>query len=280
MYELQISDYVKVRPLFRAMDCHLAVTAILEGTVPARVLVDHPTHPQAALTWTKRRYYLSGSPDNDAFNAALSRFFAERIDSQQPRSGSVLFVLYYATEAWVLQVDEILSPWFPIRAERQCFEFQALRNDWPALLPRGFTLQFVDRALLKQEHLANLEELKQEMSSERQSTEDFLTKSFGVCILHGDEIVGWCLSEYNSAGRCEVGIEVLRPYRRRGLATVMVSALVEYALSEGISRIGWHCYASNLASSATARQAGFEMMQDYAVYLVYPDNPYDLDSMK
>ncbi len=280
MYELQIEDYVKIRPLFRPLDHHLAVTAILEGTVPARVLVDHPTHPQAALTWTKRRYYLSGSPDNDAFNAALSRFLSERIDSQQPRSGSVLFVLYYAPDAWELQVDEILSPGFPIRAERQYFEFQALRSDWPALLPEGFTLQFVDRALLERGHLANLEELKQEMSSERQSTEDFLTKSFGVCIVHGDEIVGWCLSEYNSAGRCEVGIEVLKPYRRRGLATVMVSALVEHAFSEGISRIGWHCYASNLASGATARRVGFEKMQGYAVYLVTPDNPDHLDRTK
>jgi len=280
MYELQASDYVNIRSLFQAMAHHLAVNAILEGSVPAKVFVDHPTRPRAALTWTKQRFYLSGSPDNDEFNADLGRFFSERIDPQRPGSGSVLFVLYYAPEAWELQVDEMLSPKFPIRAERQYFQFRALRSDWPALLPEGFTLQFIDRALLEREHLANLEGLTKEMSSERQSAEDFLTKSFGVCMLHGDEIVGWCLSEYNSAGRCEVGIEVHKPYRRRGLASVMVSALVEHAFSEGISRIGWHCYASNLASSATARQAGFEKMQDYAVYLVYPDKPHHLDHTK
>jgi RimJ/RimL family protein N-acetyltransferase len=116
-----------------------------------------------------------------------------------------------------------------------------------------------------------------EMSSERQSTEDFIGKSFGVCVLQGDEIVGWCLSEYNSADRCEVGIEVLQPYRRRGLATAMTCALIEHALSEGVSRIGWHCYASNAASRATARRAGFEKVQDYRVYLVRLKEQLDVD---
>jgi RimJ/RimL family protein N-acetyltransferase/3-methyladenine DNA glycosylase AlkD len=262
------------------MDHHLAVQAILEGSVPARILVDDPIRPQAAFTWRKQRLYLSGVVDNQGFNRALGRFLVELIDLQWQADGSDLFVLYYAPVAWELQLVEMLSASFSMRVERQYYEFRALQTDWRSLLPEGFAVRLVDRALLEQECLANLGELMKEMSSERQSTEDFLAKSFGVCVLRGDEIAGWCLSEYNSPDRCEVGIEVLKPYRRRGLGTAMTFALVEHALSEGISRIGWHCYASNVASRATARRAGFERVQDYAVCLVRMEAQNKLDRME
>ncbi len=61
------------------------------------------------------------------------------------------------------------------------------------------------------------------MTSERPS-EDFLRRSFGQCLVHNGAIAGWCLSEYNSGPRCEVGIAVAEPYQRRGLATTMAIA--------------------------------------------------------
>jgi RimJ/RimL family protein N-acetyltransferase len=47
----------------------------------------------------------------------------------------------------------------------------------------------------------------------------------------------------------------------------MASALIEHALSQGVFKIGWHCYAHNEASVATARKVGFEKVQDYVVFL-------------
>jgi GNAT superfamily N-acetyltransferase len=268
MYELKVADYDRARAAFQGMEHHLAVQAILEGSVPARIFVDHPMRPRAAFTWRKQRYYLAGATDNQAFNQALERLVVEVIDRQRLASGAGLWVLYYEPEAWELQLVGMLGEYAPMRAERQYYQCRAMQNEWPSLLPGGFEVQLVDRALLERECLANLEGLLNEMASERESTKDFLDKSFGVCVLRGEEIVGWCLSEYNSAGRCEVGIEVLKPYRRRGLGRAMTGALVEHALSEGVSHIGWHCYAGNAASRATARRAGFRRVQDYAVLLI------------
>ena len=50
------------------------------------------------------------------------------------------------------------------------------------------------------------------MCSERASVDEFLGRSVGVYIVRrdptaGDELVSWCLSEYNHGGRCEIGIE-------------------------------------------------------------------------
>jgi RimJ/RimL family protein N-acetyltransferase len=266
MYELKPDEYDLARPLFDLLDHHLAVQAILAGSVRARVYVDHPAHPQAALTWTRHRFYLAGS-----VRKRSDQRFVETVCAEALQAGSDMFVLYYAPDGWGDTIDRVLGTKFPIKAQRQFFVFREFRSDWRAMLPAGFALEFVDRALLEKTHLKNREDLAEEMCSERESVADFLDRSFGVCLIQGDEIAGWCLSEYNSADRCEVGIATFEPYRRRGFATVMASALVEHALSQGVSQVGWHCYAHNLASAATALKAGFQKVKDYPVYLAFFD---------
>ncbi len=260
MHELPVTEYHRVRPLFQAMDYHLGVSAILEGTLPAKIYTDHPLHPQVALTWTQHRFYAVGSEDNDQLNEALIRFFTEMAWPQAREAGETRFVLYYQPDHWEIKLDAK-------KAQRQFYRFKQLTYDWRTLLPDGFVLQAVDGALLDRKNLKNLDALTEEVCSWFGSVQDFLDRYFGVCVLHGDEIAGWCLSEYNGADRCEVGVVTIEPYRQRGLATVTASALVEHALSRGISYIGWHCYANNVASGATARKVGFEKVQDYAVYV-------------
>jgi GNAT superfamily N-acetyltransferase len=260
MVELPVTEYHRARPLFQAMEYHLAVNAILEGTLPAKIYTDHPLHPQVALTWTQHRFYAAGSEDNDQLNEALIRFFTETAWPQAREAGETGFVLYYEPDHWEINLDAQKS-------QRQFYRFKELRYDWRTLLPEGLVLQSVDRALLDRKHLKNLDALTEEVSSWFGSVQDFLDRYFGVCVLHGDEIVGWCLSEYNGADRCELGILTTESYRQRGLATVMASALVEQALSRGISYIGWHCYANNVPSGATARKVGFEKVCDYPVYV-------------
>jgi GNAT superfamily N-acetyltransferase len=264
MHELPAAEYHRARPLFQAMDYHLGVNAILEGTLPAKIYTDHPLHPQVALTWTQHRFYAAGSEDNDQLNKALIRFFTETAWPQAQEAGEKMLVLYYEPGHWEPKLDAT-------KAQRHFYRFKELRYDWRTLLPQGFVLQFVDQALLDRKHLKNLDELTEEVCSWFGSVHDFLDRYFGLCVLHGDEIAGWCLSEYNGVDRCEVGLITIEPYRQRGLATVMASALVEHALSRGISYIGWHCYASNVASSATALKVGFEKVRDYAVYVARLD---------
>jgi RimJ/RimL family protein N-acetyltransferase len=94
----------------------------------------------------------------------------------------------------------------------------------------------------------------------------FLARCFGFCAVSGRAIAGWCLSEYNQPGRCEVGIATVPAFRRQGIATALTGALVEHALGQGITAIGWHCFASNAPSVATAEKAGFARRREYDVY--------------
>jgi RimJ/RimL family protein N-acetyltransferase len=129
----------------------------------------------------------------------------------------------------------------------------------------------VNAELLANERLARLDQLREEMCSERPSVEEFLAHSFGVCLVdeQAGELAGWCLSEYNYGGCCEVGIEVLEEYQRRGLGTLLTRSLLAEAFGRhSMQRVGWHCLEANTASGATARRAGLRLAQRYDAAVV------------
>jgi RimJ/RimL family protein N-acetyltransferase len=269
MYLLNSSDHALARPILAALDHHLAVACILEGTVPARIYVDHPEHPSAVLAVASRRCFLAGDPGNEIFNQELQRLFAETIYPPALAAGEEMFVLYYQPAAWTEALERILEDKYPLFTQRQYYQFKELKNDWRSMLPEGFELRLADRDILADPLIKNPDFLTEEMCSERESVEDFLQNSFGLCLVHDHEIIGWCLSEYNHADGCEIGIAVSQPYQRRGFATLMASAFIEYARTQSITCIGWHCYASNLPSVATALKVGFEKVADYPILLAW-----------
>lgn len=267
MDKLEAGEYILARPVLQPLDIHLAVQALLEGSSPGEIYVDDRHEPMSAFAQTMGRYFLSGVSDNDEFNLAVKARFDERIYPEALEREEDGFTLYYAPDGWGEVIKEvILRDKHPIEARRLYYRFKKLKHEWRAMIAEGFSLLAVDRSLLEGKTLENLADLKAEMQSERPSVEAFLEKSFGYCVRHENELVAWCLSEYNSGGRCEVGIETQEDYRRRGLATITTSALVERALKEGITEIGWHCYAGNEASIATALAAGFEKVGEYPTY--------------
>ena len=269
IYALSPDEYDKVRPLAATLGEHLAVRG--------QVHVDDRRRPTAAFLGHGYRFYLAGAPHNEAFHDGVRRLFTERIypqalagDRERP-----MFTLAYAP-GWGEIIPAILQGKHPISDQRQYYLFQQLKNDWRSLLPPGFQLRAADRQLLAEEQLANLDGLQAEMCSERESVEDFLQHSLGCCLVHGEALVSWALSEYNSPAGCDIGLETQEPYRRQGLATIVASATVEQALRQGIPRIGWDCWASNTASQATARKVGFEKAQDYPVYFAWFDETDNL----
>jgi hypothetical protein len=277
MHQVERPEYCRAEAVYGLMEHHLAVRSVLEGTTQAGVYLDNLDRPRAALALVGQRFYLAGEAGDRRFNEALGQLLHETIFPQGLKSGEEMFVLYYAPESWAEPLGQILGERHPIDAPRRYYATRELtshsrKQDWRAKLPEGFELQVVDRSLLAKTQLKNHERLVEEVCSERASVEDFLGKSFGVCVVQGDELVGWCLSEYNTGQRCEVGIEMMEPYRRRGLGTAAAAALIEKAVLKGIRHVGWHCYASNAGSVGTALKAGLHKKCDYPVFLCWYDD--------
>ena len=258
--------------LFAGQEHQLAIGAVLAGAVQGEVYVDAAA-PRAAVLWVQHRVFLAGAPEEAATVARLRELLAGVIAPAARARGDYAFGLYYAP-AWHNHLDALLPALPHTALARQYYVADRLdRLDRlpapPAQLPAGLRLAPVDAALLARTELVHHARLAEELCSERPTVEDFLARSFGVCALDGDTLAGWCLSEYNQGDRCEVGIEVVEEYQRRGLGVTLARALCAEAARRGINHVGWHCLANNVASGATARRAGLQLARDYPGAVVW-----------
>jgi hypothetical protein len=260
MHEIASWDAPLVGTLFGELGEHLAVEAVLRGAASGRLWVDNAGMPRTGVVWVQHRVFVAGE-DEKALNGVVREIAA----IARERGDWGLGVYGADGVDWA----RVLAGVVWRRMEREYWEIgaEAWRQDGTKIITGGLRLRAVDAALLARPGLGRLELLRDEMCSERVSVEDFLARSFGVCLVDEEEeaLAGWCLSEYNCGGRCEVGIEVVEGYWRRGLGTLLARALCAEAFArQGLDRVGWHCLAANEASGATAQRAGLRLAKRYA----------------
>jgi len=211
--------------------------------------------------------FLLGSPENEEFNHSLSDYLTGQVIPQAQAAGRRAFIFHLSTAAWLPQLQHVLAGYELVPRTRQYYHCVPRRQDWQSLLLANFQIRPVDSHLLEETTLQHMDLLIEELGSERISVQDFLDRSFGFVVQRGDELVGWCLSEYNHDGCCEVGVATLEPYQRQGLGTAATLALLDQAALLGYRQVGWHCWRENLPSAALARRAGFELVKESQVYL-------------
>jgi RimJ/RimL family protein N-acetyltransferase len=265
--EVMPQERWRTRAVYAPLYHNLAIESIIKGLTPATIHVDDPAHPRIALTWFKGRAWLAGNPeeaDTAPFSALLEQY-AEHLR----HNSAAAYILHYAPESWEEHLDEIISPLTTRRARRLYYHLDASTRTWDLDAPPCYTLAPVDQHLLTRTNLKNLDMVKEEMKSERPTVQDFLEKSIGYCAIHDEEIAAWCMSEYNAGNRCEIGIATAENHRRRGLATITGSAVIARTLAEGINEIGWHCWANNKPSIATAERLGLQLMGEHTVQIIH-----------
>jgi len=269
--ELKPGERWRARAVYAPLDHNLALESIIRGLTPATIQVDEPRHPRAALTWFKSRAWLAGDPEiaDAAPLGALLEGYAEQLRIR----GAAAYILHHAPEAWEERLDELLGPYSRRRARRFYYHLDASTRSWAAEAPEGYALAPVDGELLRRTSLRNLNAVRREMTSERPSVQDFLERSLGFCAICGGEIASWCMTEYNAGNRCELGIATAESHRRRGLATLTGSATIARALQLGINEVGWHCWADNDPSIATAEALGFTQRKEHTVQVVSVQDP-------
>ena len=181
-----------------------------------------------------------------------------------------LFRLAAGSLQWFDWVKLSLMTLDPIQAVYRFYEYKIRHLPHLIDIPEGFSIKTVDSDLIAG-IFEGRDDLLEEMCSERETVQAFLAKSFGVAAFHGEALAGWCLSEYNHGDRCEVGIATHPPYQKQGLAKAMTGAFLQLAANHGIKTILWHCYRSNEASWRTALSAGFALLREEPVLMVYLD---------
>lgn len=89
------------------------------------------------------------------------------------------------------------------------------------------------------------------------SSESFLAKGRGFCVVHNEMPVAWAFSSAVSDLEIDIGIETLEDFRGKGLASAVAGKMAEYVLSIG-KKPTWACHSGNIASQKTAERTGFK----------------------
>lgn len=259
---LEPDAYSSVHSLFQDMTYHLAVVTVLAGILPGRVYVDDPAKPGTAILIPSNRHrvYVSGTPAPRLLRDVLLLLSRETVEQ---RYG---FVIYYDTSRpWQPALEHALQQHDLICSSRQFYRLREPPVPVAGPLPEQITISRIDEAMVADMTLVNRDLLLEEIQSESPSLEHFFRQHFGFCAQDGHRLVAWCLAEYHAQGRYELGIETIEAYQRQGIAAHLADAVVRHAFAQGAQEIGWHCWAANRPSVATAVKVGFEKVLDYPV---------------
>jgi RimJ/RimL family protein N-acetyltransferase len=266
----------QLKSLFAEWRSRLITVAVIEGRCPGDIYVDDAQDPRTGLLWdhVEGELYLAGETHSEAFNRAANDLIRNEIrskaETQLPHLSE--FTLFAHPDRWGDRLDVVLRGTNPMLHQRRHFTLKEPRVGWRAQLPEGFAMTPLDATLLTRGDLAGIDTTREWVLGDWRTAHAFEREDRGFCLIHRNELVSWCASEYTcrlvpgGVRACEVGIYTREGYRRQGFATLVAAATVERCLAEGIERIGWHCWASNLGSAATARKVGFELADEQPVW--------------
>jgi hypothetical protein len=241
---------------------NLILTSIIEGKTKATVYVDSIHNPKTSILWVKRKMFLLGHPDRKSLkkiSSTIEANYFQYLSVHQLNS----FILFF-DERWRPLIRNI----FPeLDIEEYTRSYYNLKIDSLKKIStflENVHVKIITNTLLSS-NIKNLELVKEEMCSERNSVEDFMQHSFGHVVIKGDEIISWCMSEYNTGSKCELGIATVEDQRKKGYATLVANTVINHASEHGINEIGWHCWKNNIPSIKTAMKLGFEHIRDYKI---------------
>ncbi|NRP21009.1 hypothetical protein LPJGGPFB_04268 [Ensifer adhaerens] len=267
MYKLEQKAYSVAQPLLNTLSTqHVAVAAVLDGTLTGDIWIDDRVDPAVALLANGDAFYLAGDPGRG------SGSFADL--GREIPAWAYLFV----DDPWVGLLDRVWSNAFARPHPRIRFGLAYGRQPEAAGLPEGFRLAPIDRALVEAAP-GNVDTVT-DLFEDWPSADDFLQKGVGFCILHDGDIVSHCATDSVSGDRCELGVGTEPDFRRLGLGGIAAAATISECVKRGIHGIEWHTHASNKGSIAIARNAGLVETDRHFAYSgnLPAENIGDLDA--
>jgi len=262
---LNSREYRKLNSLIVPLNYHLVLKSIIHGYTNAHVYVDNLTNPRTAFLWNKGKVWLLGMPYDNIATSLVE--VIEKYQKYLREHDADYFRLHY-NKAWAPHISTIFNGLRCEEFPRSYYHIDARVMNLRVNPPQGIKITQVDEDLISSNY-KNLERVLDEMSSECVSVAAFLERYYAYAALDGDTIVSWCMSEYNTGSSCELGIETIDNYQRRGLATQVARAVIGHALKNEIYNIGWHSWKRNLPSVKTAMKIGFKHKIDYPIQEIW-----------
>ncbi|MBD3286502.1 GNAT family N-acetyltransferase [candidate division WOR-3 bacterium] len=265
MIELEPKDFKKLLPLVSELYYDLPALSVISGITPGRIWVDDTNNIRSALLWEHSQnseFHFMGRADNSDFNRSLEKLFKEQIYPQALKKFKA-FIVQYANDDWKALIPKMVN--HPMEDSRMLYIFRPGDPIPDQDIPSGFQVLQVDEKLLSETRLKNLKGITDQIDQVWRSHEEFLGYGFGFCAVKGTEIASWCLAEYASPGRSGLGVETVSKFRRKGLATAVSAACLDYCAANNLTAY-WICWKDNKPSIATANRLELQLDAEYPIY--------------
>lgn len=262
IYKLDKNDYQKIKPLLTNEQLNdLTINAIINGTNRGTVYVDNPEHPHTAMIDVIGTISMFiGDPANEDFLRPLPDFIDNQLKIDTLEScGGTYFLAVVSDEAWEQAIEKAVShrdyetdfEWYhTFHADR----FHALNSGFKPL-PAGYAIRKIDKATIENDPEEILSEVLNEFWY---STDDFLKKGLGYCVVKDNRIISACLSCCVNGQDHEISVETYNDEdMNKGFATSACAAYLEHCLANGITP-HWSALETNEESLRLGAKLGFE----------------------
>ena len=233
MYELK-DEFQRAKDNYAPQHISYVLDSIIENNTPGQIFVNDLDAPSVSLTWDKGPIFYFGSTIKDEveYQKAVG-FLKEGILSPEVKKRLGVAKIYYPSTRWEKVILDSFKEFNPsIRMRR--INKHDLKNIPPIPTSKS-------NIVIKE-----------------------IDHEFGFCALVDDEIVCWCRAGYLSKSFCGIGINTVEKYRRRGLASLTTSKILEKCLQLGITPY-WESWKKNIPSIKVAEKVGFKKLYDYKI---------------
>lgn len=267
--EIEKANFSIIRKLLDETMDNIEVKAIIEGINPGWVFVDSQKSPRTAMVWAKgiQGFYFVGDTNNPDFNNCINDFIDNQIKPKAAQQGLNRFEFSGETKNWSSVLEEIFINRKLEKSQQYIYKLK--KDSWQDYQKRklgdGFELRKINQEIFYDKQIKNINFLSLEIQRWWNSTEEYLNKAFGYCIIYDNKIVSYCICNFLHGDIYTIGIETLEEFRRNGLSQVATEAFVENCLDNQLIP-HWECMESNLPSRALAEKLRFNRDSIYTLY--------------
>ena len=265
MLEVRNTNTCTLRRLFSHYHYQVSVSSVLDGRLRGSVYVDDVEEPKTGLMMTTEGAFLAGDPENVEFNADLSEYLEDIIQTGRhpvvPKSDDLWF--YIDSDEWKTSFPWIFTSRDPFKVGRIQYSCTEPAYDWRKIIEEGYAMHRADRTL----DTDSLVYPKDVWEWVGDRLDELLERGFGAVLTKGDEVISWSNADCASGERCEIGIITTEKERRKGFGSLTATAALDFCFQSGFKEVGWHCEAHNWGSIATANKIGFKKKTDYYMWI-------------
>ena len=265
--------YNLVKHFFHPLKYKLFPQAVLAGLQAGEIYCDDPTDPSLAMLITRGSWvYLAGDPSNESGIEAINGLIFNGGIFTEEAWGFMLS----ASPAWEPVLEKLTTPRDPVEMPRNHYLARKISFEWQSQIPPGYRLQRIDQSI---QDRPDVPPDVSGLLAAWETIPDPAHQGFGFVAWQEDEIVAHAVVDVVVGGRGDMGLETHPDHRRKGLATSVSAAAIEYGLQHrGLTEILWDCGQTNWGSRKIAEKLGLDFVSEHTMYIVDFDPTWNLIS--